>query len=228
MKHLLTLLLLAITGIASAGDLDSLRMQLRNTQHDSLRAPIYAQMAAEYLVFDTVSNRVKKMVYQNEAIINSYQALQLYSKYSDTTGMRTCFDYLARIYQKQQRYSQAKWFTLQSNNLSRIKSDVPNIILSLKQLAAIKNALKEYKLAEQDLTEAEYIAKNGYTYVPDSVKQANKAKKLAKNKTQVAIVKKAKKSSNKSVNAIAKLPATEAQNKNKATKAVPSKKLALL
>ncbi|RYY35042.1 MAG: hypothetical protein EOP46_11345 [Sphingobacteriaceae bacterium] len=228
MKHLFTLLLLTITGIVTAGNLDSLRLQLRNAQNDSLRAPIHAQMAAEYMGFDTISNRVKKMVYQNEAILNSYQALQLYSKYSDTTGMRTCFDYLAKIYQKQQRYSQAKWFTLQSNNLSRIKSDVPNIILSLKQLASIKNALKEYKMAEQDLTEADYIAKNGYTYIPDSVIQANKAKKLAKKKTQVATVKKAKKTSNKPVNVLAKFPATEAQNKNKTTKAVPAKKLALL
>ncbi|RVU01068.1 hypothetical protein EOD41_10660 [Mucilaginibacter limnophilus] len=226
MKHFfISLLFLAVSKFSFAGDLDSLRMKLKNTQNDSLRAPIYAQLAAEYLKYDTISNRVKRMMYQNEALINSMQALQVYSKYSDTTGMRTAFDYLSKLYLKQQRYSQAKWFTLQSNNLSRIKSDVPNIIQSLKQLAAIKNALKEYKLAEQDINEAAYIASNGYTYMPDSVKEAQ-TKRLLKKKNLTATVK-MKKSTRKSTAALTAITAANTK-KNKAIKADATKKLASL
>ncbi|RYZ96524.1 MAG: hypothetical protein EOP47_23695 [Sphingobacteriaceae bacterium] len=161
MKKLLTLLVIlsALTRFsASAGDLDSLKQQLKITSDDSLRAHIYGQIAAEYMLYDTVSNKVKKLVYQNEALINSYAALHLYSKYNDTTGLRTCYDNLATVYHSQKKYSQAKWFTLQSNHLSRVINDVPNIIASLIKLAAIKTDIKDYTLAMQDLNEAQVLS----------------------------------------------------------------------
>ncbi|RCH56012.1 hypothetical protein DJ568_04490 [Mucilaginibacter hurinus] len=161
MKKLLSFLVVTlVTTSALADKLDSLRQQLKITSNDSLKAPIYASMAAEYMHYDTVTNRVKKLVYQNEAIINSYQSLRLYSKYNDTTGMRVSFDNLGKVYHAQQRYSQAKWFVLQSNNLSRLKNDVPNIIASLLKLAAIKTDIQEYKLAKQDLDEAKVLSEN--------------------------------------------------------------------
>lgn len=179
MKTLLTLFIifLAFTKLsASAGDLDSLRQQLKITTEDSLRAPIYAQMAAEYLKYDTISNPIKKIVYQNEAIINSYAALHLFYKYDDTTGQRTCFDNLATVYHSQKKYSQAKWFTLQSINFSRLKNDVPSLIASLIKLAAIKTDIKDYSLAMKDLNEAKALSEAGKLATTQAVVQKNYAK----------------------------------------------------
>ena len=179
MKKLLTLFTIVLALIklsASAGDLDSLKQQLKVISDDSLRAPIYAQIAAEYMYYDTVSNKVKKMVYQNEAIINSYAALHLYSKYRDTTGRRICFDNLAQVYHSQKKYSQAKWFILQSNTLSRIKNDVPNIIASLLKLAAIKTDIKDYSLAMRDLNEALSLSSLSNSAPTEAVVQKSYAK----------------------------------------------------
>lgn len=159
MKKLFTIIAFASLFIAytvHADDLDSLRRKLKKTTVDSLRAPIHIKLVNVYMHYDTVSNPMKKAMYQNEAQINCFQALHLYSAISDTTGMRISFDKLSQLFYKQKKYSQAKWYALQSNNLSRIKNDVPNIIVSLQHLAAIKTDIKEYKLAERDLKEALY------------------------------------------------------------------------
>ncbi|MCD8739527.1 hypothetical protein LT679_02845 [Mucilaginibacter roseus] len=159
MKKLFTIIAFAFLFIfqfTHADDLDSLRRKLKKTTVDSLRAPIHLKLVNVYMHYDTVSNPMKKAMYQNEAQINCFQALHLYSGISDTTGMRISFDKLSQLFYKQKKYSQAKWYALQSNNLSRIKNDVPNIIASLQHLAAIKTDIKEYKLAERDLKEALY------------------------------------------------------------------------
>ncbi len=160
MKKAITLIAFFCT-ISAAGfadKLDSLRSQLKLITNDSLKAPLYADLAQIYMGFDTVSNPVKKMVYQNEAIVNSFQALHLYSKYTDTLGMRTCFNNLATVYYKQKQYSPAKWYALQSINLSRCKKDAPQIASALLTLAAIKTEVKDYKLARKDVKEALYWA----------------------------------------------------------------------
>jgi tetratricopeptide (TPR) repeat protein len=94
------------------------------------------------------------LAFQSKAIENTLTALHYYSRYDDTTGLRISFDNLARVYYSQKKYSQAKWFILQSNTLSRAKNDVPNIISSLVTLAAVKSDIKDYSLAMGDLNEA--------------------------------------------------------------------------
>jgi tetratricopeptide (TPR) repeat protein len=134
--------------------LDSLQQQLTLTTNDSLKSGIYAQVAAEYLKYDKLTDKKTKLAYQTNALNYTYLALHSYSKYNDTTGLRVCFDNLSKIYRSQKKYSQAKWFILQSNSLSRIKNDVPNIMASLITLANIKMEIKDYKLALRDLNEA--------------------------------------------------------------------------
>jgi len=134
--------------------LDSLKQELKLTQYDSLKAGIYAQIAAQYLKFDTITNKKIKANYQNEAINYTMLALHGYSKYSDTLGMRTCFNNLTKVYRSQKKFSQAKWFILQSNTISRTIDDKPNIIASLIELAGIKMDIKDYSLAMRDLNEA--------------------------------------------------------------------------
>ena len=70
---------------------------------------------------------------------------------------------LAKVYHDQHKYTQAKWFILQSNTLSRAKNDNPNIIASLIELSSIKSDIKDYNLAIRDLNEALAISsKNHY------------------------------------------------------------------
>jgi tetratricopeptide (TPR) repeat protein len=139
--------------LAAPADADTLKQQLLVTS-DSLKAPLYTKIAAEYLNYDTISNKKEKLSYQDLAIENTLSAIHYYSKYDDTTGLRLSFDNLAMVYHAQKKYSQAKWFILQSNTLSRAKNDVPNIISSLLVLASIKSDIKDYSLAMRDLNEA--------------------------------------------------------------------------
>jgi len=163
MKVIVAVSLFLLLGLAkvSAADIpvDSLKQQL-TTVSDSLKGSLCTRIAAEYLQYDTISNKKIKFAYQNEAISYTLKALQNYSRYNDTIGLRTSFNNLAIVYRDQKKYSQAKWFILQSNTISRVKNDVPNIISSLLILASVKTNIKDYSLAMRDLNEALNLAKN--------------------------------------------------------------------
>lgn len=156
MKKLITCVFLLLAGFklsAHADDLDSLKQKLQITA-DSLKGPIYTQIANQFLNFDTVVNRRVRFRYQLEALNYTMLALHSYSGVNDTLGLRTSFNSLSKIYKAQRKYSQAKWFILQSNTISRQRNDVPNIIASLIELSAIKAEIKDYNLAMRDLNEA--------------------------------------------------------------------------
>ncbi len=159
----------------STNNVDTLKRQLESTTNDSLKAPIYTQIALQYLKCDTVSNKKTRLAYQNAAISNTMSALHIYSKYNDTTGLRISFDNLTKAYHAQHKYSQAKWFILQSNTLSRYKNDNPNIITSLLELASIKSDIKDYKLAMRDLNEALTISSKNHYPQQESEVQLNYA-----------------------------------------------------
>jgi len=161
MKKLLTCLIFTFLAAsklsAYAGDLDSLKQKLQVTS-DSLKGPIYTQIAAEYLNYDTVKNKHVRYYYQGEALNYTMLALHVYSGNNDSLGLRTCYNNLSKIYRSQRKFPQAKWFILQSNTISRQLKDVPNIISSLIELSAIKSDIKDYKLAMRDLNEALNLA----------------------------------------------------------------------
>jgi hypothetical protein len=68
------------------------------------------------------------------------------------------FTDLARLYAQQGRYSEAIWFLLQSNSLSRQENDDKHTIENLIDIATIKAKLGEIALAQQDLAEAHDLA----------------------------------------------------------------------
>lgn len=142
--------------------LDSLKQELKANQYDSLKAGLYAQIAAQYLKYDTIASKKTKTAYQNEAINYTMLALHGYSKCNDTLGLRTCFNYLTKAYRSQKKFSQAKWFILQSNSISRKLNDKANIIISLLDLAAIKMDIKDNSLAMRDLNEALQLSVNNH------------------------------------------------------------------
>ena len=135
-------------------DLDSLKQELKLAASDTIKALIYTRIAAIYLNYDTISSKKKQLIYQNKAITYTLLAIQKYAADNDSTALRKCFDNLAKVYYAQKKYSQAKWFILQSNTLSRARNDIPNIISSLLTLSLVKRDIKDYSLAMGDLNEA--------------------------------------------------------------------------
>ncbi|MBS1521662.1 MAG: hypothetical protein JST50_11740 [Bacteroidetes bacterium] len=142
--------------------IDSLKKQLSSVEDDSLKASLYSQIAAQYLKYDSTVNKRERHTYQNEAISNTLSAIHHYSKYDDSVGLRNSFDVLAKVYHTQHKYIQAKWFIIQSNSISRILNDNPNIIASLLEMASIKADIKDYKLAVHDLNEALSISSKNH------------------------------------------------------------------
>lgn len=200
---LITFILAATTFAAHADDvdrssIDSLKQKLQLTTNDTLKGAIYTQIATEYLKFDKQPNRNVRAYYQTEAIHYTLLALHNYSYYEDTTGIRSSFDDLARVYIAQKKYSQAKWFTLQSNKISRQVKDIPNIISSLVKLSAIKMELSEYKMAMRDLNEAlrwstannmpalEAVVQQNYAYLYNRLKDYEKGDIAEKRATEIA------------------------------------------
>lgn len=173
-KIFILICFLAATSLVRASDdaLDSLKQKLQNTKNDTLKGAICTQIAGEYLKFDTIVNRNLRNYYQTEAIHWSLTALQNYSFYEDTLGMRRSFDDLAKVYMAQHKYSQAKWFLLQSTNISRKRKDTRAMINSLVKLANVKMDNKETKLAFRDLNEALNLSvKNKLTRLEALVQQ---------------------------------------------------------
>lgn len=68
------------------------------------------------------------------------------------------FNELAGLYLQQNRFTEAKWFLLQSNNISRGDNNDKLTIANLVGLATIKAELGDFTQAQQDLTEAHEIA----------------------------------------------------------------------
>jgi len=68
------------------------------------------------------------------------------------------FNELAGLYLQQNRFTEAKWFLLQSNHISRADNNDKLTIANLIGLATIKAELGDYTQAQQDLTEAHEIA----------------------------------------------------------------------
>lgn len=132
----------------------TLKQEVSLVTNDTLRAAYYHQIAGYYLRYDSISVKRTRANYQEAAIDFTIKAVHAYSKINDVKGMRGSFDDLVKVYKDQRKYSQAKWFILQSNTISRQLNDVPNIILSLNTLAGIKMQIRDYDLAKGDLNEA--------------------------------------------------------------------------
>jgi hypothetical protein len=74
------------------------------------------------------------------------------------------FSNLSELYMMQNRFSEAKWYLLQSNAISRQLNDDHHTISNLLDLATLKLAIGEQALAKLDLQEAHDLAKlKGFT-----------------------------------------------------------------
>ena len=81
-----------------------------------------------------------------------------YYKLKDMISTISCYDQLAEIYQKQKRFSESKWFYIQSNMLSRKINNPSGIVNSLINLAHVKMSIGDLQLALRDFREAEQLS----------------------------------------------------------------------
>ena len=79
-------------------------------------------------------------------------------RYREYTTASTDFNTLANLYMVAKRFSEAKWFLLQSNAISKRENNDKLTITNLLDLATIKAAMGELALARTDLKEAHDLA----------------------------------------------------------------------
>lgn len=120
-----------------------------STKHYSLLALTYSEIG-----------RIKSAQHKfGEAeLIFMRKTLPLYTRLGNRQGRISCFENLAKLYEQQKRYSEAKWFFIQANMLGRKIRDNGAIISSLINLAHVKNAIGDHELALRDYKEAEALA----------------------------------------------------------------------
>lgn len=173
-------------------NISALKEQIGLVTNDTLKASLYQQIANYYLKYDSIPSKKTKQTYQEAAIDYTIKALHAYSRYNDTPGLRMSFNNLVKVYVDQKKYSQAKWFVLQSNTMSRQQKDAANIIATLVELANIKMAIKDYSLAQRDLDEAKTLSMQNHFPKQESAVQQSYATlytKLNKPKEAAAALK---------------------------------------
>lgn len=79
-------------------------------------------------------------------------------RFREYTTASTDFNTLAKLYVVAKRFSEAKWFLLQSNTIAKRESNDKLTIINLLDLATIKAATGELALARTDLKEAHDLA----------------------------------------------------------------------
>lgn len=120
------------------------------------------QFASQPLVYDGAFNSFHTNLGRSRYSINAEEASVMqnliYSMRFGQSAMRIRFDSLANFYFRQNRFSEAKWYLLRSNAISRQQKDYEEIIGSLVALADVKSSLGDFKQADEDLAEATTIA----------------------------------------------------------------------
>jgi len=79
-------------------------------------------------------------------------------RYREYAQASVSFTALATLYLLENRFSEAKWYLLQSNEISREQKDNKHTIANLIMLAQIKAAIGELPMAKADLQEARDLA----------------------------------------------------------------------
>lgn len=97
------------------------------------------------------------LVLNERLVMKTAQHQMRFREYEDASYS---FNELAKIYVQLNQLSEAKWFFLQSNNLSRQQNNDRLTIANLIELSNVKRAIGDFSLAQQDLEEARDMAKN--------------------------------------------------------------------
>jgi hypothetical protein len=128
--------------------------QVKN--HAVKRLPVVAKLTQHNIrPFTLAHNDDYSLEVAEEAVMKTAQHNMRFRIY-DVASYN--FSDLAQLYIQQNRLSEAKWYFLQSNNISRQQNDDKHTITNLMALAMIKANMGDVILAQQDLTEARALA----------------------------------------------------------------------
>ncbi|NCD69260.1 hypothetical protein [Mucilaginibacter agri] len=95
------------------------------------------------------------------------------------------FSDLAQLYVQQNRFSEAKWYFLQSNFLSRQQNNDKLTINNLMHLAGVKSDIGDFILAQQDLIEARDMAAS-HGWLIDLISVEKKLKSIQNSRIQTS------------------------------------------
>ena len=123
-----------------------------------------SNLAEAYMNLANLWSEEKKYKEAEQLIMKKALPLYYY-KMQDKIGTMKCYDQLAEIYDHQKRYSEAKWFNIQSNMVARKINNPAGIVNSLINLAHVKMTIGDYQLALRDFGEAEQLSvSNKYSH----------------------------------------------------------------
>jgi tetratricopeptide (TPR) repeat protein len=140
-------------------------VKLGNTLVDlSLKSQNNVSLADTYLLLSQVFTSQNNFKEAENLVMKKALPL-LYYELNDKIGAIKCYDQLAFNYKSQKRFSEAKWFYIQSNLLARKIGHSESIVNSLINLAHVKMAIGDLQLALHDIQEAEQLSvKNQYKF----------------------------------------------------------------
>jgi hypothetical protein len=119
------------------------------TRHFAKTITLYNYLAAKSVKNGSLKTAEKTLI---------SGSIPLSLRYGTDQSDYTCFMALAGVYVNQKKYSQAKWYYIQSNTSAKKGNNNKGQVLSLIQLAQVKRAIGDNTLAIQDLKQAEKIA----------------------------------------------------------------------
>ena len=137
-KHIILPELQPVKGHHFTSTNTTLKLNSTEVQPVILEAGEYTLEATSKMVMEMAKHNMRFRVY-NDASYN--------------------FSELAALYVKLRRLSEAKWYYLQSNNISRQENDDKHTISNLVSLAAIKVDIGDIPSAKADLVEARDLAR---------------------------------------------------------------------
>jgi hypothetical protein len=168
MKVILLALVCTVFSLsASAQFFSFLKKQKRDPQ-----TMVASSAAVDLQSFKLLGNKVQRQIVGNtdyslglneHTVMKTAQHQMRFRQYEDASYS---FAELARIYIRLNRLSEAKWFFLQSSNLSRQQNNDRLTISNLMELANIKATIGDMALAQQDLDEARSMAA-GHNWTDD-------------------------------------------------------------
>jgi hypothetical protein len=122
--------------------------------HSMKRLPI-AQISKTRIAKTTIERTPYALFLMEASVMKTAQHNMRFRVYNSASYN---FSDLAQMYQKQNRLSEAKWYLLQSLQISRQQNDNRHTITNLINLAAVKTGYGDYAQAKQDLIEARTLA----------------------------------------------------------------------
>lgn len=122
--------------------------------HSIKRLPV-AQITKPKIMYAQIERTPYALFLMEASVMKTAQHNMRFRVYNSASYN---FSDLAQMYLKQNRLSEAKWYLLQSLQISRQQNDSRHTITNLINLVAVKTGYGDFPQAKQDLIEARTLA----------------------------------------------------------------------